>query len=57
MDISTQNMSIIQINWANAYDINLDLCTSGLLQNQSIDLLSTRTSNLSWFHLVNIVRL
>ena len=39
------------------YDINLDLCTSGLLQNQSIDLLSTHTSNLSQFHLVNIVRL
>ena len=34
-----------QIHWANVCDINLDLWTSGLLQNQSIDLLSTPTSH------------
>ena len=45
-----------QIKWATACNINLDICTSGLLQNQLIDLLSTHTSNLSRFHLVNIVR-
>ena len=36
-----------QINWANAYDTNLDICSSGLARNGSIYLLSTRTSNLS----------
>ena len=32
-----------QINWANAYNNNLDISTGGLLQNQSIDFLFTLT--------------
>ena len=35
-----------QINWTNAYDINLDATSSGLAWNGSIYLLSTPTSNL-----------
>ena len=33
-----------QINWANVYYTTLDISTSGLLQKQSINLLSTSTS-------------
>ena len=36
-----------QINCTNVYDINLDAYIVGLLQNQSINLLSTPTSFLS----------
>ena len=32
-----------QINWANAYDTNLDISISILVQNGRIDLLSTLT--------------
>ena len=36
-----------QINWANAYDTNLDNCTGRLVRNGRIDLLSTPTYHVS----------
>ena len=37
-----------QINWANAYDTNLYISISRLIQNERIDVLSTTTLLVSW---------